>query len=534
VTLERDHRRLIRAYPAAYRQARGDEIVATLMDGAAAGQRRPRLREVVDVLTGAVRQQFGVEGSAGYADGLRTVLPVALVLATALAPAVRVGGVESVPVIQPYAYAWFLALVAWAIRPSAGRVLTVVAALFTLRIAAMWSYEFGPVFGVCLVGLVAAFAAVAAPPGPATVDGREIGSALWSLPGRAGALAVGSGLGALALTGSWWWSWWVTGSPLLAVVVLAVTGAALAARRMGTSVLWAAALLLPAAVVLPVPEWPYDYSWNWDGTFEARPWLFQRASMDEVADILLPLMGATALVAILLCMVKGSGRLWRAAGTLTRSTLGGYALFVAAVEIAAGVASVTVLAGCVALALVAVAVTGPRWLVLATSTAAGSAVLTGLSTPERHGRPWPLCMLALLAALVAAQAMPPGTRSARRPALLATLVAFALMTAYGLRPYEFAPGDPTLYVMLEDDPLLLVVPPLVVAAVAAGLVSARAPVRAAVAVLLSTLSLLLLAASTANPVLLGGVAVAAAGMTVLIGVSVGRRGRVAAAEAAGR
>jgi hypothetical protein len=533
VRLERAYRRLIRAYPRAYQEARGNEIIATLMDGATPGQRRPRAREVVDVLTGGVRQHLGVGGSAGYADGLRTVLPVALVLATATAAAIRVGGLDSVPTIQPYAYAWCLALVAWAIRPSAGRVLTVLAALFTLRIAAMWSYEFGTVFGVCLVGLVAAFAAVAAPPGPATVDGREIGSALWSHSGRILTLAVGSGLGAVALTGSWWWSRWAGGAPLVAVLALAVAGAALAARRLGTSVLWAAALLLPAAAVLPIYAWPYDLPWNWDdGRYQTRPWLLLRSSMDSVADILFPLVCATAVVAILVAAVKGPDRLWRATGTLTRSTLAGLAVFVATVEATAGVPSVAVLAGCVVLAVGAVAVTAPRWMVLATMTAGGSAALTDVFAADRYGRPWPLYVLALLAALVCGQTLHPGTRASRTPALLGTVVALALMAAYTVRLYNLAEHDPTRYAALEDEPLFLTVPTFVLGAVAAGLVSARAPIRAGVSVLVAAIPLMLLAWPTPNPLVLGGVAVTGAVLAVLIGVTARRWGGAMALNSA--
>ena len=60
-------------------------------------------------------------------------------------------------------------------------------------------------------------------------------------------------------------------------------------------------------------------------------------------------------------------------------------------------------------------------------------------------------------------------------------------------------------------------------AVAAAMVSARAPVRAGIATLVAAVSLQLFAAPPANPVILGGVAVACALLTVLFGV--GRRFR---------
>ncbi|MET8150198.1 hypothetical protein ACIBSW_24105 [Actinoplanes sp. NPDC049668] len=56
--LERWYRRLLRAYPVGYRRAHGDEILATLMDCAEPGRRRPAPADVVDVARGAVRQWF--------------------------------------------------------------------------------------------------------------------------------------------------------------------------------------------------------------------------------------------------------------------------------------------------------------------------------------------------------------------------------------------------------------------------------------------------------------------------------------------
>ncbi|MER7439822.1 hypothetical protein [Micromonospora avicenniae] len=58
VELERRYRRLLRAYPVGYRRAYGDEILATLMDSAEPGRRRPARADVVDLVRGAVRQWF--------------------------------------------------------------------------------------------------------------------------------------------------------------------------------------------------------------------------------------------------------------------------------------------------------------------------------------------------------------------------------------------------------------------------------------------------------------------------------------------
>lgn len=57
--LERRYRRLLRWYPADYRRARGDEILATLLDQAAEGRTRPRVREVVDLTRHGLRCRLG-------------------------------------------------------------------------------------------------------------------------------------------------------------------------------------------------------------------------------------------------------------------------------------------------------------------------------------------------------------------------------------------------------------------------------------------------------------------------------------------
>jgi hypothetical protein len=244
------------------------------------------------------------------------------------------------------------------------------------------------------------------------------------------------------------------------------------------------------------------------------------------------LMCATALVAVLVAAVRGTSRLWRASATLSRSTLAGLAGFVATVEVVAGVPSMAVLAGCVVLTLAAAAVTAPRWLALALLVAGASVVLSDLNAPDRFGQPWPLYVLALLAALVAAQTLHPGMRATRTPTLVGTVAAFAVMAVYTARDRDFAVDVVERQLALEHHPLVLTVPTFVMSAVAAMLVSARVPIRAGVTMLVATCSLLLLTAPTADPVTLGGATVVSAVLTVLIGV-VNRRLRGPATRPAG-
>jgi len=73
--LERRYRRLLRAYPAAYRRRRGDELLATLLEAAAPRQRYPTLRETLGLLGGGLSARAGVAGGCPpwtlWAEGLR-------------------------------------------------------------------------------------------------------------------------------------------------------------------------------------------------------------------------------------------------------------------------------------------------------------------------------------------------------------------------------------------------------------------------------------------------------------------------------
>jgi hypothetical protein len=73
-SLERRYRRLLRANPAAYRRRRGDELLATLLEAAAPGQRHPGLRETLGLLGGGLSARAGLAGGCTswtlWAEGL--------------------------------------------------------------------------------------------------------------------------------------------------------------------------------------------------------------------------------------------------------------------------------------------------------------------------------------------------------------------------------------------------------------------------------------------------------------------------------
>jgi hypothetical protein len=60
--LQRRYASLMRLYPAAYRQARGAEMLTVLMDSAPQDRRRPQWREVQALILGALRVRAGAQG----------------------------------------------------------------------------------------------------------------------------------------------------------------------------------------------------------------------------------------------------------------------------------------------------------------------------------------------------------------------------------------------------------------------------------------------------------------------------------------
>ncbi|NJP94155.1 hypothetical protein HCN51_32775 [Nonomuraea sp. FMUSA5-5] len=86
--LERRYRRLLLAYPRAYRREHGDELLDVLLEDAAPGRRIPVLREAWGLLLGGVRSRIvhQATGSA-WVDGLHLgVTAVAAVNLAALLP----------------------------------------------------------------------------------------------------------------------------------------------------------------------------------------------------------------------------------------------------------------------------------------------------------------------------------------------------------------------------------------------------------------------------------------------------------------
>jgi hypothetical protein len=82
--LERRYRRLLAAYPTAYREERGNEIVATYLDAADSDRRWPSVADVADVLRGGVWQRLRSSGAVGLAASVPVAATFALTAAAAL------------------------------------------------------------------------------------------------------------------------------------------------------------------------------------------------------------------------------------------------------------------------------------------------------------------------------------------------------------------------------------------------------------------------------------------------------------------
>ncbi|MGW2624792.1 hypothetical protein [Micromonospora taraxaci] len=83
--LERRYLRLLAAYPADYRRARGAEIVGTYLDLAQPGRRWPAPADVADLVRGGLRQRVRASGVIHLVPGVRLAAVVALLTAITLA-----------------------------------------------------------------------------------------------------------------------------------------------------------------------------------------------------------------------------------------------------------------------------------------------------------------------------------------------------------------------------------------------------------------------------------------------------------------
>jgi hypothetical protein len=128
-SLERRYRRLLRAYPAAYRRRRGDELLATLLEAAAPGQRYPTPRETLGLVGGGLSARAGLAGGCTpwslWAEGLR--LGALLLLVSLTGDAASATWLQTNDVV-----------VTWIFSDAAGLALTLASAAAVAAVARGW------------------------------------------------------------------------------------------------------------------------------------------------------------------------------------------------------------------------------------------------------------------------------------------------------------------------------------------------------------------------------------------------------------
>ncbi len=138
--LERWCRRLLLAYPLEYRQLRGEELVALMLDVTGPGRRLPRWADAADLVANGLWRRVGTGSRAGLAGGLATVAPIGLAIAAGISLfalwRVEPAGLRTV---GPIGYAaWLLAAAGWLLpRPAQRRAGIGVAIAVTLLMPAL-------------------------------------------------------------------------------------------------------------------------------------------------------------------------------------------------------------------------------------------------------------------------------------------------------------------------------------------------------------------------------------------------------------
>ncbi|MEU5940373.1 hypothetical protein ABZ807_14530 [Micromonospora sp. NPDC047548] len=147
--LERRYLRLLRAYPADYRRARGTEIVGTYLDLAGPERRWPSSADAADLVRGGLRQRLRAAAATDLIPGVRLAAVLAFYTAVTLAGIWAGAATYPAPAelghsgtFGPFGSAgaiawvgWLVAAVVVAIAPGRpGRVAVVIALALTLAV----------------------------------------------------------------------------------------------------------------------------------------------------------------------------------------------------------------------------------------------------------------------------------------------------------------------------------------------------------------------------------------------------------------
>jgi len=311
MSLEGTYRRLLLAYPQSYRERRGEEILATLMDDAAPGQTRPDRRATLDLMLGGLRERLGLHNPDGFAAGAALAAPFCLILTAVGAVATMIEGPRSTSQVVVM-YAWLVVTAVWAAAPRFNAI--VVAAALGVTVAAVMDGQAYELWRVLCWGLAAFI-------GCLSVLARSVHRARTVRFGVPIAVAVLIGL-------TVWWQvsppiadgpvyvdesgvWFAAISDLVAIGAV-VVGVAVAGLRGRARAAWAALVVLGA--------------WAVSGR-AAVSYLAAVDVVDQnvlVLGIVAALVGALVIVVMTTARRRGGGRGLHRAGSIAIGAAGAY------------------------------------------------------------------------------------------------------------------------------------------------------------------------------------------------------------------
>jgi hypothetical protein len=247
MSLERQYRRLLLAYPRSYRERRGEEIVATLLDDAEPGRTRPDGRAAFDLVIGGLRERLGLHDRDGFAAGAALVGPLALAFAVANAMTFPMLGLGGPPAVVT-ALVWVFVLAVRSVRPSWGPPAATVAVATTM-VAAVPAHP-GMFFVIVPWALVALI-------GDMSAQSRSVRDTIVVRLGVPVAVALLTAVTmwgpysatAVAVLPALLPTWQTEGVRSLLALVAVVIGVAVAAWRRSGRLAWAAFLYIAVWVV---------------------------------------------------------------------------------------------------------------------------------------------------------------------------------------------------------------------------------------------------------------------------------------------
>jgi hypothetical protein len=170
-TLERRCHLLLRAYPAGYRQDRGEEIIGTLLEATPTGRSWPLARDVRGLVMGGLRARAALNRRLTTAANLRIAVLVGVAAYLAFSAVALVALVSRAfpvrwPLLVVAALIGLTVALVWIASPRAARLAAAVTAAAAVCLVAPWRLgSFGwPVTGLVCLGAVALLARAAERP----------------------------------------------------------------------------------------------------------------------------------------------------------------------------------------------------------------------------------------------------------------------------------------------------------------------------------------------------------------------------------